>query len=117
MSAATTKKRGRYEPMSGDIDYRKLDPGIREVVRKLRDLGWETTDSGDGVSKPAMTCAMPFPNVAVETTRVFFFHDAQRLARDLDRIEPRWTVEATYWPASGSVILLATRKLPRKARK
>lgn len=37
-----------------DIDYEALDPGIRRTVRWLRSLGFETTDSGDGVTKPAM---------------------------------------------------------------
>ena len=29
-----------------------LDPGIRDLVVYLRSCGFETTDSGDGVSKP-----------------------------------------------------------------
>ena len=32
--------------------YEDLDPNIRDVVRFCRDLGFETTDSGDGQSKP-----------------------------------------------------------------
>lgn len=102
----------RYRPMSGDIDYAKLDPGIREIVRKLRDLGWDTTDSGDGVSKPDMECAMSFPNIAVATACDRFFRDADALDIELSRIEPGWTVEATYWPACGTVILLATKEKP-----
>ena len=41
-------------PVCGDslpFPYENLDPGIREVVRVLRDAGFVTTDSGDGVSK------------------------------------------------------------------
>ena len=34
-----------------DIDYGELDPGIRETVRRLNEEGFETCDSGDGVSK------------------------------------------------------------------
>jgi len=33
------------------IDFSLLDPGIRRTVAWLRGLGFETTDSGDGVSK------------------------------------------------------------------
>lgn len=35
--------------LPNDIDH--LDPGIEDLVRKLRDAGVSTTDSGDGVSK------------------------------------------------------------------
>jgi hypothetical protein len=42
---------GREEVMS-DVKYSALDPGIREVVRLLRGWGFDTTDSGDGVTKP-----------------------------------------------------------------
>ena len=48
-------------------DPTALDPGIRDVVRYLRGKGYETTDSGDGVSKPASWFetgeALPFPHV------------------------------------------------------
>jgi len=33
------------------IDAMTLDPGVRSLVMWLRSLGYETTDSGDGVSK------------------------------------------------------------------
>ena len=33
------------------INYDDLDPGIRRTVHWLRAHGFETTDSGDGVSK------------------------------------------------------------------
>lgn len=36
-----------------DMDYSILDPGIRDLVRWCRQMGLETSDSGDGVSKPA----------------------------------------------------------------
>ncbi len=41
----------RHTPrlLPNDIDH--LDPGIEDLVRKLRDAGVSTTDSGDGVSK------------------------------------------------------------------
>jgi hypothetical protein len=35
----------------GDVKYEDLDPGIRETVRRLRDWGLNTSDSGDGVTK------------------------------------------------------------------
>lgn len=37
--------------MSPDPNYDELDPGIRRVVRWLREAGFDTCDSGDGISK------------------------------------------------------------------
>lgn len=34
-----------------EIDYSELDPGICYVVQWLREAGFNTSDSGDGVSK------------------------------------------------------------------
>jgi hypothetical protein len=42
-----------------DVDYSELDPGIRETVRWLRGLGYETTDSGDGQHKRPSDCYCP----------------------------------------------------------
>ena len=47
-------------------DY--LDPGIRETVRLLRDAGFETTDSGDGVSKPEVGRCLSFGHVFIEVS-------------------------------------------------
>lgn len=48
-----------------DLDYETLNPGIREVVRLLRGAGFNTTDSGDGITNVAggMEGAIPFPHV------------------------------------------------------
>lgn len=48
------------------LNYAELNPGIREVVRWLRqDLAFTTTDSGDGVTNVAagMEGALPVPHV------------------------------------------------------
>ena len=54
----------------GDLNYAELDPGIRRVVAMLRHFGFETTDSGDGVTKfkdPSWDPdeLIPFPHVVV----------------------------------------------------
>jgi hypothetical protein len=77
-----------------------LDPGIRKTVLWLRAYGFETTDSGDGVSKfadapagaPAddnqppptidplsAACAMPVPNVAITVKPDQLISEARRL--------------------------------------
>lgn len=54
-----------------------LDSGVRDLVIALRSAGYETTDSGDGVSKPQVDgCTLPFLHVYVRVPRpqfVWFF--------------------------------------------
>ncbi len=88
-----------------------LDPGIRDVVQQLRAAGFETTDSGDGVSKPADWyedgSALPFPHVWCRVDdREALLSEADRLFETLGR---RWDVEATYSPKDGLCILLVSR--------
>lgn len=65
------------------LDYSSLDPGIREVVRLLRSLRFDTTDSGDGYSKPederALECHHVFMSVYPEHMVV----ESRRLADEL----------------------------------
>lgn len=51
--------------MPHELNYAALDPGIRETVRWLNDLGYTTSDSGDGVSKPHVARVFDFPHVYV----------------------------------------------------
>lgn len=109
-----TKK--RYAPprelRRPDPDYETLDPGVREVVRLLRAHGFETTDSGDGVSKPADWYES---GEALRTPHVFAVSSVDRLVADAITMQQvldwhewkRWRVEATYAPRDGSVILMA----------
>jgi len=58
------------ESHDDDLDYEQLDPGIREVVRLLRAYGYDTTDSGDGVSKHLLDPeVIPYPHVFVQLER------------------------------------------------
>lgn len=61
-----------------DLDYSTLTPGIRRTVALVRSWGFETTDSGDGVTnvKAGMEEAMTRPNVYI-TVR-----DPDRLIRE-----------------------------------
>lgn len=36
--------------MHDNLDYSQVNPGIVDLVRELRALGYNTTDSGDGVT-------------------------------------------------------------------
>jgi hypothetical protein len=102
-----------------------LDPGIRRLVLWLRALGFETTDSGDGVSKsdllalasvagiPASEVAddgpLSVPHVHMVVRRDDRLHEeARRLWNALDNLGVRRApgmIHATYDPEDGSAVL------------
>lgn len=86
-----------------------LDVGIRQTVLTLRAAGFETTDSGDGISKPTDWFergeAMPFPHVAASVKVPLLFSEARRMAAILGS---EWVVEATYFPQTDSALLFAS---------
>lgn len=91
----------RYQKMK-PINYDELDPGIRERVRKMREAGFNTTDSGDGVSKIGyMECALPFPHVYAVGSPETMVQDCEKLWA----MFPDATVEATYSPADRTLML------------
>lgn len=89
------------------MDVAALDPGIRDTVHLLASRGFTTTDSGDGVSKPADERVFDCPHVAAVTTRDVFLSEADRMQRVLGA---EWRVEASYCAADGSCILLAMKQ-------
>ena len=100
------------------LDYNSLDPGIRDVVRELNRLGYDTTDSGDGVSKPEMGCAMPFRHVVVVAPEnvaasglARTCHDIQTAIESFDTGHS-WSVEATYTTLGSGWSILAAEYDP-----
>ena len=107
-------------------EYDELDKGIRDTVMWLRENGFDTTDSGDGVSKateqPDMTFVMEYPHVAMKVEPSRMYAEADRLwdlltdtgidvfaTTEVDGQEmPVVSVEATYFPASQSALILLT---------
>lgn len=88
----------------------ELDPGIRRTVMLLRKRGFNTIDSGDGVSKPPDGCNLPYPNVFIQAGGQVV-RESHRLWQFLmtefnvcvsviseDEDEPR--IQATYDPAN-----------------
>lgn len=93
-----------------DFDYEQLDPGIRDLVRAVHAAGFETTDSGDGVTKKEWIEsgeAMPFPHIVCNTSPGSFFMDAERLALLLG---DEWEVEAVWYVVGGTSHLFARPK-------
>jgi hypothetical protein len=97
------------------FSYSQLDPSICDVVRKLHAHGFETTDSGDGVSKPKelYDSAIPFPHVVIETNPEMMVTDAEIVARILG---PEWNVEAVYQTMTKAAHLFARTMFPEEIR-
>jgi hypothetical protein len=71
------------------LNIDELDPGIRRVVRWLREHGFETTDSGDGVSKWSLIQdgeALDFPHVFMVVRPEEMVAEARRLRGELASI-------------------------------
>lgn len=102
--------------LSDSVDYEQLDPGVRKMVRWLRENGFETTDSGDGETKSDEARAFgDIPHVCIKTTRKDLLTEADRLWNILGYNLPlvmnrgEVHVEATYDPADRSAIILLLR--------
>lgn len=86
--------------------WKHLDPGVVEIVRLLHSAGFETTDSGDGVSKPDVGRVFEFPHVFCRVDRDDLVDASDRALRILrDAGLAGWSVEASYNPADEVAIL------------
>lgn len=102
------------------IDYEALDPGIRKLVRILRWYGFNTTDSGDGVTKfkgqEAPKDALPFPHVAMTVEPEQLVRTAKWLVvlfkalgvsigqMTMDEASP--SIEASYDPVTDVAVIM-----------
>lgn len=90
-----------------------LDPGIRRAVEFFRGAGHETTDSGDGVSKPPGPDVLPFPHVVILSTAAELMAEAHAVLRRC-AVAPMMgvplgaRVEATYDPADQTAIIMVS---------
>lgn len=114
------------ERLPDDV-VKQLDPGIRNLVVYLRALGFETTDSGDGYSKPADERVFHTPHVAMrcEPWRIVEASDHLLLAvrQFVENLKNRgddlqtaddwrltvgdWHIETSYCPNDKSCVMLA----------
>lgn len=106
-----------------DLDYEKLDPGIRRVVALLRAHNFHTVDSGDGVTKflpesPFYVAdpdsVNPFPHVACMVDPEQMVSEARRLKTLLAghgvAVAPmgndKPSIHASYDPADETALLI-----------
>jgi len=100
------------------VDIEEIDPGVRKLVAWLNDIGFTTTDSGDGLSKFACGIdeALAFPHVALRCEPSELIDEAQRLRvrlalRGITCTAPdgafplRPMIEASYNPVDGVAVI------------
>jgi|SaaInlStandDraft_5_1057022.scaffolds.fasta_scaffold215848_2 hypothetical protein len=100
---------------SYDVMIEACDPGIRERVHQLQQWGFNTTDSGDGVSKEPDAPGdepevLPFPHIACTVEHPEdLIHESERLLehlRDFGGVDgAKAVVTATYSPNDETSIL------------
>jgi hypothetical protein len=100
-----------------DIDYSALTPGIRRTVALVRSWGFDTTDSGDGVTnvQAGMEGAMTVPNVYMAVLPSCLIAETDRLLRELFNVgvdmdaqgpDNAPCIQAMYDPCSNSAGIL-----------
>jgi len=92
--------------MGPQMNYEELDSGIRDIVRKLREAGFETTDSGDGSKYDTMGGALAYPHVFIEVPDAGSIIDEAHRAATL--LGDDWEVEASYSTRNKIGMLAAT---------
>jgi hypothetical protein len=115
----------RLARLMQEMPWSTLDENIVNVVRFLAENGFETIDSGDGVSKvegdEPMGCAMAFPNVAIVTLRDAVIDECDRLYRILQDLGVEVNalqenedgpvgvaLQCSYDPANGMCVIVLT---------
>lgn len=87
-----------------DIDYSTISPGIRELVRELREEhGLETTDSGDGTNhKMGMECSFKERHVfmQVDVTEML------EITKGLSIMYPEAHLECSWSPGQTAIVSL-----------
>ncbi len=87
--------------MITDKQIAALDSGIRDMVVKLNEAGFRTTDSGDGTK--GLPWTLPYPHVFSVVALDKMIEESHRLWDMID--QANWRVEVTYSPADGEAIL------------
>ncbi len=90
------------------MNYDQLDPGIRETVKWLHSFAYRTTDSGDGVSKPAEQRTFDVPHVAIRLhAEAILTAEARSLVMYCQTAGmPLAVVEASYSTADNVALLM-----------
>lgn len=95
-----------------DAIYANCDPGIRTLVRWLRERHYDTTDSGDGITKPDVGRVLDFPHVFIRVPSGRLAEQSLdlllriRSERELFQEYGKLNVEATYSTKDNVALLM-----------
>ena len=95
-------------PTVPEINFADVQPAMRGVVAWLRQLGFDTTDSGDGVTNVAMGMegALDIPHVFMLCASEVAFAEADRLWAEVNRKGLTGaTVQMSYSPEDRECVL------------
>ncbi len=90
-----------------------IQPAMQEIVDFINEVGYKTTDSGDGFTNAAngMEGTIDVPHVVVKSTKESMISDADSLSVILGERCCNWknfTIEATYFPFEEVAMILIT---------
>lgn len=100
-----------------EFDYSKISPGVRDLVKALRELhGMNTIDSGDGSNLAnGMVCAIPQRHVFMKVELDAMVEATEYLTEQY----PEAHVECSYSPGESAIVMLwpdgATGGMPMTA--
>lgn len=100
------------DPLSPEVEA-GLDPGVRDLVVKLRQCGWDTCDSGDGESKftvdDELAEALRYKHVICEIGPIDVFAAADQFEALCQQFtgSDKWYVELTYSTKDNRYFLVA----------
>ena len=109
-------------PLLTEAELETLNPGIRHTVQTLRKWGFDTRDSGDGVTRE-FDCDLPHPYVHIVTAPSMVVSETDRLVGlleneginfsdcphpqgDPEGFEKYPCVEVSYLPSQGKVAVI-----------
>lgn len=95
----------RHEP-----SWEELDPGIHHHVRQLWALGFNPTDSGDGVSKAPSSIVLEYPHVFCTVEPELLLAEVDRANTLMRGLFAGWCAEGSY---SHGVAVIAFHPEPR----
>ena len=91
------------------MNVEEIQPTMRETVVWLNEIGFRTTDSGDGVGNAGMGCEIPRAHVFIQLDDgASLVEESHRLMR---RAQGRWpgirvSIEGSYSPTDGLGVLM-----------
>lgn len=90
------------------LDYNLIQPRMRQTVRWLRSMGFDTCDSGDGVTnvEAGMEDALEMPHVMMTVKKANMIYEADRLYHACLETKIHGKIEASYDPEDESAIII-----------